>query len=38
MIHAALRGLKESERGPVQAQGQSQDSIDLNNLSGFVER
>ncbi len=34
MIHSALRGLKESER----TTNQSQENVDLNALSNFVER
>ena len=34
MISSALRGLKESER----TNNQSQQSVDLNSLSTFVER
>jgi hypothetical protein len=34
MINSALRGLKESER----TSDQSQQSVDLNSLSSFVER
>jgi hypothetical protein len=34
MINSALRGLKESER----TSDQSQQTVDLNSLSNFVER
>lgn len=34
MITAALRGLKESERTP----NQTEQSVDLNDLSNFVEK